>query len=93
VGAHLLSLDIKYIYFLMALSHLGSHVTLTYLHRYYVPMAESRKGKVAIRGFQDLPLQNIIFTIARMEGSASPHMALQIYFQYFMECMEPRVFN
>jgi hypothetical protein len=28
-----------------------------------------------------------------MEGSAAPHMALQSYFQYALECMEPRVFN
>jgi hypothetical protein len=28
-----------------------------------------------------------------MEGSKSPHMAIQSFFQYAMECMEPRVFN
>ena len=28
-----------------------------------------------------------------MVGSASPHMALQSYFQYAIECTEPRVFN
>jgi hypothetical protein len=28
-----------------------------------------------------------------MAGSAAPHMALQSYFQYALECMEPRVFN
>jgi hypothetical protein len=28
-----------------------------------------------------------------MAGSASPHMALQSYFQYALECLEPQVFN
>jgi hypothetical protein len=28
-----------------------------------------------------------------MDGSSSPHMPLQRYFQYAMEYMEPRVFN
>jgi hypothetical protein len=104
VGAHLLSLDIEDIYFLMGLSHHGSHVTLTggrggglpmseYLHRYCDPEAERHKGKVSIRGVQELPLQNIIFTITRMVWITSPCMSLQIYFQYEVECMEPRVFN
>jgi hypothetical protein len=28
-----------------------------------------------------------------MAGSTTPHMALQSYFQYALECMEPQVFN
>jgi hypothetical protein len=57
VGAHVLSLDIEDISISwLGLSCHGSHVTLTYLRRYYVPGAERRKGKVAIRDFRDLPL-------------------------------------
>jgi hypothetical protein len=104
VGAHILSLDIEDIYFLTGLSHRGSHVTLTgnrggglpmseYIRRYCEPEAERRSGKVSIRDVQDLPLRTILFTISQMAGSASPHMALQSYFQYAVECMEPRVFN
>jgi hypothetical protein len=104
VGVHVLSLDIEDIYFLTGLSHRGAHVTLTggrggglpmseYIHRHCEPEAERRKGKVAIRGVQDLTLRTILFTIAWMAGSASPHMALQSYFQYAIECTEPRVFN
>jgi hypothetical protein len=59
----------------------------------YEPDAERYKGKVAIRGVWDLTLRTILFTIARMEGSASPHMVLQSYFQYAIECLEPQVFN
>jgi hypothetical protein len=64
-----------------------------YIQQYYVPEAELRSGKVAFRDVWDLPLQTILFTISRMEGSASPHMALQSHFQYAVECMEPCVFN
>jgi hypothetical protein len=28
-----------------------------------------------------------------MAGSSTPHMALHIYFQYVIECTDPRVFN
>jgi hypothetical protein len=87
VGVHVLSLDIEDIYFLMGLSRRGAHVTLTggrgdglpmskYTRRHCEPEAERRKGKVAIRGVQDLTLITILFTIARMAGSASPHMVL-----------------
>ena len=64
-----------------------------YIRRHCEPKAERCKCKVAIKGVLDLTLWTIIFTIAWMAGSASPHMALQSYFQYAMECTEPRVFN
>jgi hypothetical protein len=100
VGSHILSLDIEDIYFLMGLSRRECHVTLTggrggglpmreYLRQYCDLGVESRKGKVSIKGVWDLPLWIILFTIIHMAGSASPHMSLQIYFQYAVECMEP----
>jgi hypothetical protein len=87
VGVHALTLDIEDIYFLMGLSRHGYHATLTrgrgrglpmseYVHRYCVFEVEKSKGKVAIWGVQNLTLRTILFTIARMAGSASPHMAL-----------------
>jgi hypothetical protein len=99
-----LSIDIEDIYFLTGLSRRGYYVSLTdsrgsglkmseYCNQYCVPEAERKKGKVAIWGVQDLTLRTILFTIARMDGSSSPHMALQSYFQYAIECTEPRVFN
>jgi hypothetical protein len=104
VGVHTLTLDIEDIYFLTGLSRRGYHATLTggrgdrlpmseYVRQYCVPEAERSKGKVSIWGVQDLTLRTILFTIARMAGSAAPHMALQSYFQYAIECTEPRVFN
>ena len=61
VGVHMLTLDIKDIYFLMGLSRRGYHATLTggkggrlpiseYCHQYCVPEAERSKGKVSIWG-------------------------------------------
>jgi hypothetical protein len=64
-----------------------------YLCRYCDPGEKRRKGKFVIRGVRYLPLRTIIFTIACMVGSAYPHMDLHNYFQYVVECMEPRVFN
>ena len=48
---------------------------------------------MAIWGVTDITLRTILFTIAWMAGSSAPHMALQSYFQYALECVEPRVFN
>jgi hypothetical protein len=64
-----------------------------YCRQYCVPEVERSKGKVAIWGVQNLTLRTILFTIAHMVGSAAPHMALQSYFKYALECTEPRLFN
>ena len=104
VGVHVLSLDIEDIYFLKGLSHCGAHVTLIggqgnglsmreYIRHHCEPKAKMHKGKVSIKGVWDLTLRTILFTIAQMVGSVSPHMSLQIYFHYAIECTEPRVFN
>jgi hypothetical protein len=104
VGAHTLTIDIEDIYFLTGLSRRGSYIILTgsrrgglkmseYYREYCVPEAERQQGKVAIWGVTDITLCTILFIIARMAGSAIPHMALQSYFQYALECIEPRVFN
>jgi hypothetical protein len=104
VGAHTLTIDIEDICFLTSLSRWGSHVSLTgsrrgsmkmseYCREYCVPEAERQKGKVAIWGVTDITLRTVLFIIARMAGSAALHMALQSYFQYALECLEPWVFN
>jgi hypothetical protein len=104
VGVHTLSLDIEDVYFLTGLSRHGYHASLIgsrggglpmseYCRQYYVPEAKRSKGKVAIWGVQDLTLCTILFNISCMVGSATPHMALQSYFQYAIECTEPQVFN
>jgi hypothetical protein len=104
VGVHTLSLDIEDIYFLTGLSRCGYHVSLTgsrggglpmseYCRLHCVPEAERKKGKVSIWGVWDLTLNTILFTISHMVRSFTPHMELQSYFQYAIECTEPQVFN
>jgi hypothetical protein len=104
VGVHTLSLYIENIYFLTGLSQRGHYVSLTgsrggglpmseYCRIHCVPEVERKKGKVVIWGVRDLNLRTILFTISRMVGSSTPHMALQSYFQYAIECTEPQVFN
>jgi hypothetical protein len=104
VGAHVLSFYIEDIYLLTGLSHHRALVTLIggrggglpmseYIRQYCELEVERCKGKVAIRGVRDLTLMTILFTISWMAGSASLHMALQSYFQYAIECIEPQVFN
>jgi hypothetical protein len=64
-----------------------------YISEHCVSGTLKHSGKFAIRDVRDLPLQTILYTITHMEGIEAPHMALQIYFQYELECMEPQVFN
>jgi hypothetical protein len=91
VGAHTLTIYIEDIYFLTGLSRCGSYCSLSgsrrgglkmseYCNQYCVPEVERQKGKVAIWGVTDITLRTILFTIARMAGSAAPHMDLQSYF-------------
>jgi hypothetical protein len=87
VGVHTLSLVIEFIYFLTGLSQHGYHVSLIGSRGCGLPMSEyyclhcvleveRRKGKVVIWVVWDLTLRTILFTIARMDGSTAPHMAL-----------------
>jgi hypothetical protein len=64
-----------------------------YCRLHFVPEAGRKKEKIAISGVRDLTLCTILFIIAQMAGSSAPHMVLQSYFQYAIECTEPRVFN
>jgi hypothetical protein len=91
VGAHILMIDIKDIYFLTGLSCHASQVTLTcnrgggapmnhYISEHCLLGTQKHNSKVVIRDIQDLPLWTILYTITCMEGSVAPHMALQSYF-------------
>ena len=38
-------------------------------------------------------MRTILFTFARLAGSAALHVANRSYMQYALECLEPKVFN
>ena len=38
-------------------------------------------------------MRTILFTFARLAGSAALHIANRSYMQYALECLEPKVFN
>jgi hypothetical protein len=72
----------------------GGGLPMTEYYRlHYVSEEERKKGKVAIWGVRDLTLRTILFTISHIVGSSTPHMTLQSYFQYAIECTEPQDFN
>ena len=53
----------------------------------------SRDGKVIIREIADRSLRSILYTIGRMAGSASLHVANRSYMQHALECLQPKIFN
>jgi hypothetical protein len=100
VGVHTLTLDINDIYFLTRLYRRGSRVSLPrnrgggepmdyYVKHHCAIGTEKHSGKVDIKDVEDLSLRIILYTITHVAGIFSPHMALQIHFQYDIECMEP----
>jgi len=93
------------IYFLIGLSRRGAPLSLSgsarggesvrdYIHRYCREGSQlSKDGKINIRDVTDRSLRTILFTFARLVGSAALLVANRSYMQYALECLEPKVFN
>ena len=65
-----------------------------YIRRYCREGSQpSRDGKINIHDVTDQSLRTILFTFARMAGSAALHVANRSYMQYALECLQPKVFN
>ena len=65
-----------------------------YVIQYFYPWSEPRKdGKINIRDVMDFPLRTILFTIAKLGGTVTLHVANRSYMQYSLECLEPTVFK
>lgn len=98
-------LTIVDIYFLTGLSRRGAPISLSgsarggesvrdYIRRYCREGSQpSKDGKINIRDVTNRSLRTILFTFARMAGSAALHVANRSYMQYVVECLEPKVFN
>jgi len=93
------------IYFLTGLSRRGAPISFSgsarggesvrdYIRRYCREGSQpSKDGKINIQDVTDRSLRTILFTFARMAGSAALHVANRSYMQYAVECLEPKVFN
>jgi len=98
-------LTIVDIYFLTGLSRRGASISLSgstrggesvkdYIHRYCREGSQlSKDGKIHIRDVTDRSIRTILFTLARLAGSAALHVANRSYMQYALEFLEPKVFN
>jgi len=62
-------------------------------HFYLDDVTPSRDGNINIRDVSDLPLRSILFTISKLAGSVTLHLANRSYMEYALECLEPNVFN
>ena len=85
------------IHFLTGLSRHSAHLSLSgsarggesvrdYIRRYCREGSQpSRDGKINIRDVNDRSLRTILFTFARLAGSAALHVANRSYMQYALE--------
>ena len=65
-----------------------------YILQYCNPGTEpSKDGKINIRDVREFPLSIILFTIAKLSGTATLHVINRSYMQYALECLEQIVSN
>ena len=75
-------------------STIGGETVRDYVMQYCYPGSEPRKdGKRYIRDVTDFPLRTILFTIAKLAGTVTLHVAKRSYMQYALEFLEPTLFN
>ena len=99
------SIRVEDVYFLIGFSRRGLPISLTgstvggeivrdYVMQYCYPGLEpSKYGKINIQDVRDLPLRTILFTITKLVGTITLHVANRSYMQYALECLEPTFFN
>ena len=100
-----LSIIVEDVYFLIGLSRRGLPISLTgstvggeivrdYIMQYcYLGSEPSQDGRINIRDVRDFPLRTILFTIGKLVGTVTLHVANRSYMQYALECLEPTFFN
>ena len=98
-------LTVTDIYFLTGLSRRGAPISLSgtvrgndsvrdYVRQYCREGSQpSRDGKVVIRDVTSRPLRSILYTLGRMAGSASLHVANRSHMQHALECLQTKIFN
>ena len=100
-----LSITLEDVSFLTGLSRIGFPISLIgstvggetvrdYVMQYFYPGSKpSKDRKINIRDVMYLPLRTILFTIAKLSGTITLHVANRSYMQYALECLESTVFN
>jgi len=67
--------------------------TSDYISTYCVAGMSKSSGRILIKAVINMPLQTILFTIARDFSSTGSHSAMKTQMTYAIECTKPRVFN
>jgi hypothetical protein len=100
----MLEIDMDDVYFLMGLSRRGAPILLSghrstpqpteaYVAQYCVPGSCLVGGRIVIKDVMDLSLRSILFSITKLAGSTSAHLASKSQISYAIQCLEPRIFN
>lgn len=99
-----LNLEVEDIYFIMGLSQIGVTAMFTirgeggesvdtYVREYCCRDTQKVSGKVSITQVVSLSLQTILYTVMRITGSITPHMATKGHIQYAFIAMDGVVYN
>ena len=84
LGAHILTVEVEYIYFMTCLSRRGAPIYLTgpwggeittqgLIYQYYFPGMQMCGKKIPIKDVMDLSLWVVLFTMQRISGSEGSH--------------------
>ena len=65
----------------------------SYVREYYRHSAQKVSGKLPISQVVSLPLKTILFTVTRIAGSTTPHLASKAQMQYALIALDGVVYN
>ena len=72
----------------------GGEKVKDYIRKIFQPGTDpSKYGKINIKEVCDMPLRTLLFTITKLAGNVTLHVANISYMQYGLECFKPTMFN
>ena len=103
MGAHILTVEVEYIYFLIGLARHGFPISLKgsrggdittqeIIVHHCFPTKMSGKN-IPIKEVMDFTLHTVLFTMHRVAGNQGAHQASRVHMLYALEAMEPTFFN
>jgi len=104
IGPHMLEIELDDVYILTDLSRRGAPILFSghwanpqpievYVDENYIPGYQLVGGRIVIKYVRDLALRSILFSITKLAGSTSVHLALKSHMSYTLQCVEPGLFN